>query len=110
MFISINILSVPIQCYSMDNYISSEKDINTNETENSDSNNISNKSSIKYKATESTIYIYWTVMDSALDYEVEVDGNVVKTGGDTLYVHEGLEPNSTHKYRIRAVYENETSS
>ena len=68
MFIMINILVIPINCYAMDNVILTENE--NIEVKNNIDNPSSNDLNIKYKSNENTIYIYWTVIKNAKDYEI----------------------------------------
>jgi hypothetical protein len=53
--------------------------------------------------TQSAITINWDVVDKATGYEIEADGKTINTGINTMYTDEGLNPDTMHKYRIRAV-------
>ena len=57
MFIMINILVIPINCYAMDNVILTENE--NIEVKNNIDNPSSNDLNIKYKSNENTIYIYF---------------------------------------------------
>lgn len=49
--------------------------------------------------------VTWSNTPGAEGYELEVDGAIVNVGLEAAYVHKGLEPNSQHTYRVRAVNE-----
>ena len=53
--------------------------------------------------TQSAITINWDAVDKATGYEIETDGKTINTGINTTYTDEGLNPDSTHKYRVRAI-------
>ena len=63
-------------------------------------------SNITFESSSTITAVKWDIVDEADRYEIEVDGIVWDNGTDTSYIHEGLEPNSPHKYRVRAVNEN----
>lgn len=48
------------------------------------------------------IKLNWSAVDQATNYELEVDGTVIDTGAATSYEHAGLQPDSSHTYRVRA--------
>ena len=45
----------------------------------------------------------WLPVDNCVNYEIELDGKVIKTGLVTSYTHKGLKPSTQHTYRIRAI-------
>ncbi len=49
-----------------------------------------------------SILLTWSKVAEAEEYELEVDGTVVKNGTGTSYLHTGLLPETSHKYRVRA--------
>ncbi|ACL75456.1 Kelch repeat-containing protein [Ruminiclostridium cellulolyticum] len=49
------------------------------------------------------IYVSWSPSLNSTFYELEVDGSIINTKNITSYLHNGLIPGSTHKYRVRAV-------
>ncbi len=53
-------------------------------------------------AAEDSVAISWDVLDNAVSYEVEADGQSY-TVTEPLFNHTWLEANSTHTYRVRAV-------
>ena len=54
-------------------------------------------------ATYNTITVSWNSVSDATSYDIELDGSIRKLGLTTRYVHQGLTPNTTHRYRVRAV-------
>lgn len=54
-------------------------------------------------AEGSNMTVSWESMPGAESYELEVDGEVIDNGMQTVYVHEGLTANTEHTYRVRAV-------
>ncbi|MTI49244.1 MAG: hypothetical protein FH761_15535 [Firmicutes bacterium] len=52
--------------------------------------------------TENSITINWDGVVNADEYEIEVDGIVLDTVSGTSYIHDNLQPNMQHSYRIRA--------
>ncbi|WDV44827.1 fibronectin type III domain-containing protein [Clostridiaceae bacterium M8S5] len=59
-------------------------------------------SNIKSSATDTSITISWEEVTGADGYDVKADGLIVDNGLNTSFTHEGLKPNTTHIYRIRA--------
>jgi hypothetical protein len=53
-------------------------------------------------AGEDEITVTWYKVPHAESYEVEVDGRTVVTVTDPQFIHQGLQPDSTHSYRVRA--------
>ncbi|WP_066494852.1 fibronectin type III domain-containing protein [Abyssisolibacter fermentans] len=58
---------------------------------------------IKTVLSQEEIEISWDSSLRVENYELEVDGSIVNNGCETTYIHEDLEPDSEHKYRVRAV-------
>ncbi len=52
--------------------------------------------------TQSAITINWDAVAKATGYEIEADGKIIDTGINTAYTDDGLEPDSSHKYRVRS--------
>ncbi|MBO8173606.1 MAG: hypothetical protein H0Z33_17195 [Bacillaceae bacterium] len=61
------------------------------------------------EATPYSITIHWTEIEGATSYDLEIDGEMVEGITGTSYTHEGLEPNTMHLYRVRAVHDNVVS-
>ncbi|WP_066494850.1 fibronectin type III domain-containing protein [Abyssisolibacter fermentans] len=57
---------------------------------------------IKIYLENSAIKLTWDIVEGSSGYDVMVDGNILDIGNKTEYIHENLEPNSYHVYRIRA--------
>lgn len=57
---------------------------------------------IQAMAASRSITLTWDEVNGATGYEVEVDGNIVNNGNETMYIHEGLLALSSHVYRVRA--------
>jgi chitodextrinase len=53
-------------------------------------------------ATSTSITLTWDLVEGAAGYDVLVDGHIMDNGSETTFLHEGLEPNSFHVYRVRA--------
>lgn len=49
------------------------------------------------------ITLTWSAMPNITRYEVSADGQIESNGTSTTYIHDGLEPNTQHKYKVRAV-------
>jgi chitodextrinase len=50
---------------------------------------------------QKSIKIAWSAIPGATAYEIEVDGNVVNNGLSNTYTHTGLQPETSHAYRVR---------
>ncbi|OGO89227.1 MAG: hypothetical protein A2Y24_06720 [Clostridiales bacterium GWE2_32_10] len=51
----------------------------------------------------SSITLTWDAVSTATTYQVSVDGNVINSGSDPIYVDTGLTPGTEHIYMVRAV-------
>lgn len=49
------------------------------------------------------ITLTWSAMPNIIRYEVSADGATKNAGTKASYTHEGLDPNTQHSYRVRAV-------
>ena len=58
---------------------------------------------------QSAITINWNAVDKATGYEIEADGEITSTDMETTYTDEGLQPDTSHTYRVRAVNEGGSS-
>ncbi|MGE5579277.1 MAG: fibronectin type III domain-containing protein [Bacillota bacterium] len=56
-----------------------------------------------------SVTVQWDAVESAVGYELEIDGETPTAVGETTYLHEGLEPGSTHTYSVRSVSGSEPS-
>ncbi len=57
---------------------------------------------IGYTATRTSVALEWDSVLKASGYDVEVDGIVQDNRTSRTYIHNGLQPDSLHKYRVRA--------
>ncbi len=60
----------------------------------------------KAEAQDTSVTLTWAPVTDATGYDIEIDGEISDIGGITSCVHNGLEPKSTHSYRVRARGEN----
>ncbi|MCP1186947.1 fibronectin type III domain-containing protein [Paenibacillus sp. 1781tsa1] len=65
---------------------------------------------LKAASEETSIKLTWADVPDAITYEIEADGTVMKTSSELTFVHSDLLPGTAHKYRIRALTENNTSA
>jgi len=65
-------------------------------------------SNIIFESSSTITEVKWDMVDDADRYEIEVDGIVLDNGTNTSYTHNGLEPDSRHEYKIRAINSNGT--
>lgn len=56
-------------------------------------------------ATTTAITLQWGNVADSKSYDVEIDGQIVHGITGTTYIHQGLEPNTMHTYRVRAANE-----
>ncbi len=49
----------------------------------------------------SSIKIAWDSIEGSAGYDIEADGEIKDIGTTNLYVHEGLQPETSHTYRVR---------
>jgi hypothetical protein len=59
--------------------------------------------SVNTEITKTTIKLIWEPVAKTDRYEIEVDGTIFDVGENTEYLHEGLVPLTTHKYRLRGI-------
>lgn len=52
---------------------------------------------------QTDITVTWDTVAHADSYDVEADGAVIGNSNQTTFIHQGLQPLTDHKYRIRAV-------
>lgn len=57
---------------------------------------------LRAETTETSVRLTWDPVDGADGYDVMVDGQIIDNGTSTAYIHSGLEPSTTHIYRVRA--------
>ncbi len=72
-------------------------------------NEFGTPSNLKANADNTSIVLSWNQVANASGYEVEVDGAVTDNGDETSCIHNGLLPNTTHTYRVRAKSDTEVS-
>ena len=58
---------------------------------------------IKAIPTSNSINLIWNPVDKATGYEIEIDGNTVKTVTNNMFTYADLHPETTYKFRVRAV-------
>ena len=58
--------------------------------------------SFKANANDTSVELSWAAVPDATGYDLEIDGIVTDNGPETTGIHSGLEPNSSHTYRVRA--------
>lgn len=59
---------------------------------------------------ETSMVINWQSVEGATTYDLEFDGSVITGISETTYLAEGLEPNSQHEIKVRAVSEGGASN
>lgn len=57
---------------------------------------------ISAMASNQSITLIWDAVPDAVGYDIELDGIVVENDNITTYVHNNLQPNTRHTYRVRA--------
>ncbi|UOK63225.1 fibronectin type III domain-containing protein [Paenibacillus sp. OVF10] len=65
---------------------------------------------IQSNPSQEEVVLIWSPVDGAISYEVEADGVVVGDVSDSIYTHTGLKPGTAHKYRVRAISDNNVSA
>ena len=58
---------------------------------------------IEFERHQRSILMRWKGIDGVSRYDVEVDGGTTNNGTLTTFTHSGLNPNTVHTYRVRAV-------
>lgn len=54
-------------------------------------------------STQTAVSLVWEAAVKADGYEIELDGHIVGVGNQTAYTHSGLQAETAHTYRVRAV-------
>jgi hypothetical protein len=62
----------------------------------------STPSKVETSSNMTSILVTWDKVVGANEYEVEIDGNVINNGAGTSYLHTGLNPNTSHTYKVRS--------
>ncbi|WP_339311041.1 fibronectin type III domain-containing protein [Paenibacillus sp. FSL k6-2145] len=65
---------------------------------------------IQSNPSQEEVVLIWSPVDGATSYEVEADGVVVGDISDSIYTHTGLKSGTAHKYRVRAISDNNVSA
>ncbi len=52
-------------------------------------------------AEQKQITLSWDALEGATNYDIEADGEIITNIEGTTYVHDGIQPGTLHKYRIR---------
>ncbi len=59
----------------------------------------------KTNSSTSAIELNWNAAESSTGYEVDADGKILDVGNVYKYIDTGLQPESSHKYRVRGYNE-----
>ncbi|MFB8376747.1 fibronectin type III domain-containing protein [Paenibacillus taichungensis] len=65
---------------------------------------------LKGTSDRTGIVLTWDAVIGASSYEIEADGQIIATINDTTFIHSDLLPSSLHKYRIRALNDQNMSA
>ncbi|WP_181150909.1 fibronectin type III domain-containing protein [Paenibacillus sp. PCH8] len=65
---------------------------------------------IQSNPSQEEVVLIWSPVNGATSYEVEADGVVIGDISDSIYTHTGLKPGTAHKYRVRAISDNNNSA
>ncbi|MBO8173607.1 MAG: VWA domain-containing protein [Bacillaceae bacterium] len=57
---------------------------------------------VQAEESQTEVTLTWDEVVDATAYDVEVDGTVIENLTETTYLHQGLEPETEHTYRVRA--------
>ncbi|MEN6312662.1 MAG: galactose oxidase [Clostridiaceae bacterium] len=66
-------------------------------------------SNLKANVDDTSVALSWSAVTGAAGYDVEADGVAIDNGTSTTAIISGLQPNSSHTYRVRARSGSETS-
>lgn len=51
--------------------------------------------------TQNSVKVEWASIPDATRYDIEVDGQIANNGTSNTYTHSGLQPETSHTYRVR---------
>ena len=71
-------------------------------TEENNPDNLTAPLNIKAVPDTTSVAVTWEPVENAALYDVEADGDLISDIQANYYTHAGLEPNSTHTYKVRA--------
>ena len=63
----------------------------------------------KANANDTLVALTWDAVPESEGYDVEIDGVIIDNGMETSCIHNGLTPNTSHTYKVRAIKGSETS-
>ena len=63
----------------------------------------------KANANDTSVALSWDAVPESEGYDVEIDGIIIDNGMETSCIHDGLTPNTSHTYKVRARKSTETS-
>ena len=63
----------------------------------------------KANANDTSVALTWDAVPESEGYDVEIDGVIIDNGMETSCIHNGLTPNTSHTYTVRARKGSETS-
>ncbi len=72
-------------------------------------NSFGTPANFKAIANDTSIALTWDVVPEAEGYDVEINGTIADNGMETSCTHNGLMPNTTYTYKVRAKKGSETS-
>ncbi|WP_238654283.1 fibronectin type III domain-containing protein [Paenibacillus piscarius] len=59
-------------------------------------------SKLQGTADEQSVHLHWDAVSGAASYDLEIDGTISNNIMDNSYIHDNLQSNSKHSYRVRA--------
>jgi hypothetical protein len=63
---------------------------------------IGTPANLKFTTESNRIIISWDKVAGAVSYDIEADNGVIEGNVNLFFIHDQLEPNTTHQYRVRA--------
>jgi hypothetical protein len=63
----------------------------------------------KANANDTSVALTWDAVPESEGYDVEIDGVIIDNGMETSCIHDGLTPDTSHTYKVRARKGSETS-